>query len=155
LNLESVTEAVNDEHMQPWSEMCKVRRYPHLPPCTHTDRQREMHGRTGVCIRTDADTHTYTQKKERRHVDTHARTHGRAVTHTACATQKAGISTTPLSPYLDKELLYNNSLSIDGSKIERTTGFVYEVPRMTKEAVHDVIKSFQEAKLFPPVMLFK
>ena len=68
--------------------------------------------------------------------------------------QKAGISTTPLSPYLDKELLYNNSLSIDGSKIE-STGFKYEVPAITKELVTEVIKGFQESKLFPPVILFK
>ena len=90
LNLESVTEAVNDEHMQPWSEMCR----------------------------------------------------------------KANIQTTPLSPYLDKELLYNNSLGVDGTKIEQT-GFKYEVPRMTKALVLEVIKGFQDQKLFPPCTLFK
>jgi hypothetical protein len=34
-----------------------------------------------------------------------------------------GITNTPLTPYLDQELLYNNSLSVDGSKIE-STGYV-------------------------------
>ena len=70
------------------------------------------------------------------------------------ALQKASITTTPLSPYLDKELLYNNSLSIDGSKIEQT-GFQYQVPRMTKELLIEVIKGFQDNKLFPPAVIFK
>ena len=43
------------------------------------------------------------------------------------ACSRDGISNTPLSPYLDKELLYNNHLHIDGSKIEKT-GFSYTVP---------------------------
>jgi hypothetical protein len=37
--------------------------------------------------------------------------------------QAHGITNTPLTPYLDQELLYNNSLSVDGSKIE-STGYV-------------------------------
>ncbi len=41
--------------------------------------------------------------------------------------QEKSIEITPLSPYLDKELLGNNSLAIDGSAIE-ATGFKYEVP---------------------------
>ena len=53
LNLDSVTEEVNEKHMQPWSELCK----------------------------------------------------------------KGGVANTPLTPYLDKELLKDNSLSIDGSKV--------------------------------------
>lgn len=43
--------------------------------------------------------------------------------------KEAGIENTPLSPYLDQELLYNNSLMIDGSAIE-ATGFAYEVPEV-------------------------
>lgn len=53
LNLDSVTEDVNDKHLQPWSELCK----------------------------------------------------------------KEGVANTPLTPYLDKELLKDNALSIDGSKV--------------------------------------
>lgn len=34
--------------------------------------------------------------------------------------------------HIVQELLYNNSLSVDGSKIE-TTGFKYEVPEPTVE----------------------
>jgi len=68
--------------------------------------------------------------------------------------QKAGISTTPLTPYLDKELLYNNSLCVNGNKIE-STGFKYDHPRITKALVLEAIKQFQENKLFPPVKLLE
>lgn len=48
-----------------------------------------------------------------------------------------GISNTPLSPYLDQELLYNKHLHIDGSKIE-TLGFSYQEPRPTLELLREV-----------------
>jgi len=51
--LESVTEDINDKHLQPWSELCK----------------------------------------------------------------NSGVTNTPLTPYLDKELLKDNALSVDGSKV--------------------------------------
>lgn len=41
-------------------------------------------------------------------------------------TKEQGILNTPLTPYLDQELLYNNSLSIDGAAITKT-GFSYDV----------------------------
>lgn len=53
----------------------------------------------------------------------------------ACA--RDGIANTPLSPYLDQELLYNKHLRVDGSKIERT-GFVYQQPCPTLELVREV-----------------
>lgn len=40
---------------------------------------------------------------------------------------QSGIENTPLTPYLDKELLYNNGLAVDGSKVE-ATGFSYAHP---------------------------
>eukprot|EP00042_Codosiga_hollandica_P036012 m.271446 g.271446 ORF g.271446 m.271446 type:complete len:388 (-) comp54778_c0_seq2:191-1354(-) len=84
LNMKSVTEEVNEGHMEPWMEMCT------------------------------AD----------------------------------GIESTPLSPYLDQELLYNNSLSVDGKKIE-TTGFVYKHPILTEQALRAVVQEFIELRLFP------
>jgi len=51
--MESVTEDINDKHLQPWSELCK----------------------------------------------------------------NSGVINTPLTPYLDKELLKDNALSVDGSKV--------------------------------------
>jgi hypothetical protein len=66
LNMQSITETVNEKHMAPWMRMC----------------------------------------------------------------QDAGISNTPLSPYLDKELLYNNATSVDGTAIE-ATGFACKLDFVT------------------------
>lgn len=59
-----------------------------------------------------------------------------------------GITNTILSPYLDEELLYHNSLAVDGHKITNT-GFKYLHPKMTKQHLLDVIKHFQELGYFP------
>ena len=39
------------------------------------------------------------------------------------------IESTPLTPFIDGELLRNKHLNVDGSKIE-STGFAYEVPEV-------------------------
>ncbi|KAI8373920.1 hypothetical protein EDC96DRAFT_497956 [Choanephora cucurbitarum] len=62
---------------------------------------------------------------------------------------KSGISVTPLSPYLDEELLYNNALSVDGSKIESETGFSYEVPLLTKEKLIEIIDEYKALNVWP------
>jgi len=59
-----------------------------------------------------------------------------------------GITNTVLSPYLDEELLYHNSLAVDGKKIT-STGFKYTHPKMTKQLLLDVIKHFQDLGYFP------
>lgn len=88
LNLEAITEEVNETHLQPWADLLK----------------------------------------------------------------DAGITTSPLTPYLDKELLYNNSLSVDGSRVEKDIpGFKYNHPKITTEALREVIKGFQELKIWPPL----
>lgn len=84
LNLDSVTEDVNDKHLQPWSELLK----------------------------------------------------------------NAGVTNSPLTPYLDKELLKDNYMSVDGSKIEKQ-GFVYEVPEMTLPLLEEVIDSFVTLGVWP------
>lgn len=53
------------------------------------------------------------------------------------ACNKDGVANTPLSPYIDQELLYNKHLHIDGTKIENV-GFVYEVPRLTVDLLREV-----------------
>ncbi|KAG1056488.1 hypothetical protein G6F43_001635 [Rhizopus delemar] len=63
--------------------------------------------------------------------------------------QQNGISTTPLSPYLDKELLYNHSLCIDGSKIENETGFIYEIPYVTDENLNEIIEEYKTLGVWP------
>jgi len=60
----------------------------------------------------------------------------------------AGIASTPLTPYLDPELLYNNSFSVDGSAIE-ATGFKYSYPNVTEELVREMMQYYVEQNLFP------
>jgi len=59
-----------------------------------------------------------------------------------------GITNTPLTPYLDEELLYNNALSVDGRKITQT-GFEYRVPSMTTESLIEEINYFVDLGFFP------
>lgn len=65
------------------------------------------------------------------------------------ACERDGIHTTPLSPYLDLELLYDNHLCINGSKIE-DTGFEYNFPQLTVESLREVLADYVETRLFPP-----
>ncbi|KAI9340005.1 hypothetical protein BDR26DRAFT_861949 [Obelidium mucronatum] len=85
LNLESITEDVNEKHLEPWAQLCKA----------------------------------------------------------------GGINSTPLTPYLDKELLRDNALNMDGSLIEKTFGFEYSVPKFTEEKVRELIADFEEIGVWP------
>jgi nucleoside-diphosphate-sugar epimerase len=66
--------------------------------------------------------------------------------------KQGGINNTPLTPYLDQELLYNNPLSVDGSKIE-ATGFTYDHPILTEQALRAQVNYFVEQGLFPASVL--
>jgi len=66
--------------------------------------------------------------------------------------KKEEILNTPLTPYLDQELLYNNSLSVDGSKIE-STGFSYDHPNVTEELVREQVNYYVSQNLFPAAVL--
>jgi len=69
-----------------------------------------------------------------------------------CKTE--GINNTPLTPYLDQELLYNNHLSVDGSKIEKS-GFAYTYPQLTEELLRQQVDYYVKQKLFPAKSLSK
>jgi len=62
----------------------------------------------------------------------------------------SNIVNTPLTPYLDQEVLYNNSLSVDGSAIEEL-GFKYDHPEINEALVREQIDYFIAQKLFPPL----
>lgn len=62
--------------------------------------------------------------------------------------KECAIKFTPLSPYIDVELLYNNGLSVDGSAIEGL-GFKYDKPQITKDLLLEEITYFQQLNLFP------
>jgi nucleoside-diphosphate-sugar epimerase len=62
-----------------------------------------------------------------------------------------GITNTPLTPYLDEELLYNNAYALDGTKITKT-GFNYKHPAVKEETIRDTIKGFIALGYFPADM---
>jgi nucleoside-diphosphate-sugar epimerase len=59
-----------------------------------------------------------------------------------------GILDTPLTPYLDEELLYNSHTHINGSHIE-STGFSYNHPTVTTDSLKAVINDFVAKGYFP------
>ncbi|KAJ3130940.1 hypothetical protein HK100_007139 [Physocladia obscura] len=85
LNLKSITEDVNEKHLEPWAQLCK----------------------------------------------------------------DGGILSTPLTPYLDEELLRDNALNVDGSLIEKTFGFEYLVPKFNEEKVRETIADFEAIGVWP------
>lgn len=64
--------------------------------------------------------------------------------------KEAGIVNTPLTPYLDVELLANTPLCLDGSKVEKL-GFKYQHPAVTIELLQEVIDGFSSLNLFPKI----
>ncbi|KYQ90749.1 NAD-dependent epimerase/dehydratase family protein [Tieghemostelium lacteum] len=65
--------------------------------------------------------------------------------------KEKGILNTPLTPYIDQELLYNNHLSVDGSAIE-ATGFKYDVPEINEALIREQIDYFISQNLFPKIL---
>jgi len=63
---------------------------------------------------------------------------------------KHSILNTPVSPYIDQELLKDNHLSVDGRKIEKETSFRY-THQASLELVREQLDSFIEQKVFPPL----
>jgi len=68
---------------------------------------------------------------------------------TICREHK--IMTTPLSPYMGVELLSNNSLYIDGSRIE-STGFEYCQPTIDLEQIRAAVQAAIDIEIFPPIL---
>jgi nucleoside-diphosphate-sugar epimerase len=58
------------------------------------------------------------------------------------------ITNSPLTPYLDEELLYDNPYSVDGTKITKS-GFSYKYPQITEEALRQTIQGFIKLGYFP------
>jgi hypothetical protein len=54
---------------------------------------------------------------------------------------------------LDQELLYNNSLSVDGSKVESAVGYKYKVPQVTEDKLREVVNEFITIGVFPKGIL--
>ncbi|OTB02297.1 hypothetical protein M426DRAFT_197933 [Hypoxylon sp. CI-4A] len=55
----------------------------------------------------------------------------------------------PLTPFMEKELLKDTDLSMDGSRLESVVGFQYQKPVITKDLVEEVIESYKKMKWWP------
>jgi nucleoside-diphosphate-sugar epimerase len=65
-----------------------------------------------------------------------------------CRVSKVGY--TPLTPWLDKELLYEHHTALDGSKLE-ATGFEVSCPNVTAELLTDQLRYWIDLGKFPPL----
>lgn len=63
---------------------------------------------------------------------------------------KHHITHTPVSAYIDAELLREQHLSLDGSRITRDTSFRY-TKQATPETVREQLDTFIQQGLFPPI----
>ena len=55
----------------------------------------------------------------------------------------------PLSPFLEKELLKDRGLSLDGDAFEKATGFKYEKPEFNVDGVKEMIASYEKMNWWP------
>jgi hypothetical protein len=63
--------------------------------------------------------------------------------------KESGIVNSPLTPYLDQELLSNNHVSLEGSKLESVTGFHYSYPNVTEALIREVIDGYKAQNIWP------
>ncbi|MBE3048152.1 hypothetical protein IMZ48_37730 [Candidatus Bathyarchaeota archaeon] len=64
--------------------------------------------------------------------------------------EEAGITRPgPLTPFMEKELLKDTDLSMDGGRFESVVGFEYEKPALTKENLEAVIESYKKMNWWP------
>lgn len=65
-------------------------------------------------------------------------------------TAAAGIGRTPLSPFLEPELLLKNPLAVDGSKIAKL-GFAYDVAGPSEANLRESLQYWIDQKTLPPL----
>jgi len=59
------------------------------------------------------------------------------------------LTSTPLSPYLDMEILTKNHTSVNGEFIEKDTSFKYSFSQMRIEDLQEVVEEYVELNFFP------
>lgn len=62
--------------------------------------------------------------------------------------QKDEVYNTPLTPYMDEELLYHKHLNLDNSKL-KSLNYELRVPKITADQVKEIILDYADRKLFP------
>ena len=55
----------------------------------------------------------------------------------------------PLTPFMEKELLKDHGLCLDGKKARETLGWKAERPRLTEEGVQEILTSYERMKWWP------
>ncbi|KAJ4272247.1 hypothetical protein NW762_000958 [Fusarium torreyae] len=55
----------------------------------------------------------------------------------------------PLTPFMEKELLKDTDLSMDGTRLKTLLGFEYKKPVLNKELIEEVIESYKRMKWWP------
>lgn len=55
----------------------------------------------------------------------------------------------PLTPFMEKELLKDTDLSMDGSRLKKLLSFKYDKPVITKDLVKEVIESYKKMNWWP------
>jgi len=68
------------------------------------------------------------------------------------ACKKYGVGETPLTPYLDEELIKDTPTGVDGSKIE-SLGFKYDHPDLNPASLKEVLQDYVQKKYFPKELL--
>jgi len=71
----------------------------------------------------------------------------------AKACEEAKINNTPLSPYIDQELLYKRPLYVDGTLISKELAMPYKHPKCTIDLLTAQVKGFEAQGIFPPNFL--
>jgi len=61
------------------------------------------------------------------------------------------VNNTPLSPYLDKEILKKNNLCVSNAALKKD-GFTFVHPTFTKATLEGIYKAFIAQGIFPPVL---
>lgn len=55
----------------------------------------------------------------------------------------------PLTPYMEKELLKDTDLCLNGERFEKVVGFEYDVKAITKDEVEKIIESYKRMNWWP------
>lgn len=65
--------------------------------------------------------------------------------------QEHKVESSSITPYIDRELLLNNHLAVDGSAICKALDFSYS-QQVSTDTIRDVLKAVIEQNIFPPVI---
>lgn len=62
---------------------------------------------------------------------------------------KSGSKAGPIGPFIEKELLKDTDLSLDGRKFEKDTGFVYQRERLDGVGIKEAVESYKRMNWWP------